>query len=945
MNGSCESLAEQLCGCCQGVGTQTPEPITNRPALSAIAYRVGTQTAFKSSMLAELTDPDFLALAPLRTRADSDFTIALLDAWAVALDILSFYQERIANESYLRTAVDQRSVIELARLVGYKPSPGVAASAFLAFTLSSAPGSPDNVLIPAGSRVQSVPAPGQSPQVFETSSDLTALIAYNALPAQTTLLPWGLNTGDLSTWISGTNNNLNPGDGILFVSSTLYNSLTSGAADFHIITNVVINSSTQSTQVTWDQPLTSWVGLINTGVYIYVFRKRAALFGVQAPDPRTLVSLNISNISIWPEAPAGPRADWTFQYISGSSQINLDASYPAVTPSQPGAPQWMVLSAPRSPGLLALFQVTATAETGPLLYTLTTKTTQLTLANWQVVNDQFTILGTTIDGTLTYLVSQTRSTTAFVQSYLLTTVAPPYISPWSYDTSFQRQAGLLKPVEGADLEIVGGQQISIGQPVGVSGRRLRLTVTTGSPQGFVPEGGTGGLQVSDGQTFLLDAFPPTADPASPGNLIWQVITTSGVAGSLHTGAGNVTLIPADPGDAAVGEAAVISQTTVVGPITTLSFNQALARIYDRSTVAVNANAVAASQGETMYEILGNGDATNAALEFTLKQSPLTYVSSPTGQGASSTLQVWVNNLLWQEVDNFLASGPNDRVYVTHTNQQSQVTVQFGDGIQGSRTPTGQMNIRVVYRRGLGSDGNVQTGQLSQPLDRPQGLKGVTNPDPGTGGADPDSAADARASAPLHVLTLERVVSLEDYQNYALAFAGIAKALATWTWFGRTRGVFLTVAGANGSVFQAGDPTLVALVGALQSAGNPYVPIQVVSYQPVLFEIAAGVRIDTTDYDPTLVLGQVWQSLSTSFAFGQRQLGQGVAQSEVIALIQQTPGVIAVELSAFNRQGQVAANPLSPVLRASSPLAGQDGTPQGAEMLLLDPGSQGNIGVW
>ena len=198
---------------------------------------------------------------------------------------------------------------------------------------------------------------------------------------------------------------------------------------------------------------------------------------------------------------------------------------------------------------------------------------------------------------------------------------------------------------------------------------------------------------------------------------------------------------------------------------------------------------------------------------------------------------------------------------------------------------------------------------------------------------------------MHVLTLKRVVSLEDYQNYALAFAGIAKALATWTWFGRTRGVFLTVAGANGSVFQAGDPTLVALVGALQSAGNPYVPIQVVSYQPVLFEIAAGVRIDTTDYDPKLVLGQVWQSLSTSFAFGQRQLGQGVAQSEVIALIQQTPGVIAVELSAFNRQGQVAANPLSPVLRASSPLAGQDGTPQGAEMLLLDPGSQGNIGVW
>ncbi len=146
----------------------------------------------------------------------------MIDAWAIALDILSFYQERLANESYLRTAVDPRSVFELARLVGYTPSPGVGASAFVAFTLSSAPGSPDNVPISAGSRVQSVPQPGQSPQVFETSSDLTGLIAYNALPAQTTV-PWGLNTGDLSTWLSGTSNNLNPGDGILFVSSTLYN--------------------------------------------------------------------------------------------------------------------------------------------------------------------------------------------------------------------------------------------------------------------------------------------------------------------------------------------------------------------------------------------------------------------------------------------------------------------------------------------------------------------------------------------------------------------------------------------------------------------------------------------------------------------------------------------------------------------------------------------------
>ena len=60
--------------------------------------------------------------------------MALFDAWATIGDVLTFYQERIANEGYLRTATERRSVLELARLVGYQPRPGVAASVHLAYT-------------------------------------------------------------------------------------------------------------------------------------------------------------------------------------------------------------------------------------------------------------------------------------------------------------------------------------------------------------------------------------------------------------------------------------------------------------------------------------------------------------------------------------------------------------------------------------------------------------------------------------------------------------------------------------------------------------------------------------------------------------------------------------------------------------------------------------------
>ena len=48
-------------------------------------------------------------------------------------DVLTFYQERIANEGYLRTATERRSVLELAREIGYELSPGVAAGTELAF--------------------------------------------------------------------------------------------------------------------------------------------------------------------------------------------------------------------------------------------------------------------------------------------------------------------------------------------------------------------------------------------------------------------------------------------------------------------------------------------------------------------------------------------------------------------------------------------------------------------------------------------------------------------------------------------------------------------------------------------------------------------------------------------------------------------------------------------
>src|SRR5688572_6670253 len=91
------------CDCCEGVEALTPVAIFNRPGLDAIAFRAGTHASFFETMQAQLSSSEFPRLAALTTRETRDASIALLDAWSMVGDVLTFYQERIANEGYLRT--------------------------------------------------------------------------------------------------------------------------------------------------------------------------------------------------------------------------------------------------------------------------------------------------------------------------------------------------------------------------------------------------------------------------------------------------------------------------------------------------------------------------------------------------------------------------------------------------------------------------------------------------------------------------------------------------------------------------------------------------------------------------------------------------------------------------------------------------------------------------
>ena len=195
-------------------------------------------------------------------------------------------------------------------------------------------------------------------------------------------------------------------------------------------------------------------------------------------------------------------------------------------------------------------------------------------------------------------------------------------------------------------------------------------------------------------------------------------------------------------------------------------------------------------------------------------------------------------------------------------------------------------------------------------------------------------ADARRNAPLTVLTLDRIVSMRDYEDFARGFGGIAKAMATWASQDGVHTILVTVAGPGGAAVPAGSATRDNLAEAMRLAGDPFVPVRIESYRPALFRIGASVKVHG-DFERDKVLGKVQTALRERFGFEARSFGQPVVLSEVVAVMQAVAGVVAVDLDRLQRVG-AAGGQLQARLTAEVPRGGAFHE-AAAELLTLDPG--------
>jgi hypothetical protein len=858
--------------CCTGIEYLTPASVRNNPGLSSLVYRAGTHHQFKRSMQAGISS--LSELKPLTSRDDDDPTMALTDAWATVLDILTFYQERIANEGYLGTATERRSVLELSQHLGYQLNPGVSAGTFLAFTMDEAEGAPGEAIIPSGTSVQSIPGQDESPQIFETSEEIKAYKEWNKIRPRL-VKPQDIGSSTESIVLNSSAANLQPGDVVMILK---------GSAKYpKKIIKVTIDAEKDTTRIDFVTSGPSLSFLTDTSL------PEGSLEDLENEDELNGEVIDIILSKKWNEETLSAiikNKEWPVDELnnaikerlsSGSSLNSVFAFRKQVFAFGYNAPKQITCNDTGDPNPPALWVEWGNEEAPGKLY-LDSAYKEILPGSYLVVQQS----GTSIEDAEVYSATEvsvkTRSEYGLSSQTTYVELSPQenWWGDANSDFSKVRESviyGASEKLEMADAPI--GDDVS-GKTIVLNGPFTRL---------------------KSGQRIIV-----TGERAD----------LEGIFAS---------------------ETRIISEVTLEAGLSVIELDDPLDHTYVRESVVINGNVAAATHGETKTEIPGSGNGTRTFQQFQLKQAPLTYISSDNPGGSESTLEVRVNDVLWKEVPTLYGASPKEKVYITRIADDGTVTVMFGDGVTGARLPTGTENVKATYRAGIGIDGLLAPGQLSLLLQPQLGVKSVINNLAPTGADDPEEMEEAKTNAPMTVLSMERIVSLQDYEDFTRSFSGIGKAIAGMVWNGKENVIHITISSADGKSVDESSDLYTNLVSAIDRARHKNHPLEIGSFNNVYFDVKVKILVNE-DYLADDVINEVKEKLLETFGFSAREFGQDVTPSEVINVIQDVDGVDAVDLDKLGGEDPFEKRHF----RLSSQTAYWDGEEiRAAEMLVINPG--------
>lgn len=334
-------------------------------------------------------------------------------------------------------------------------------------------------------------------------------------------------------------------------------------------------------------------------------------------------------------------------------------------------------------------------------------------------------------------------------------------------------------------------------------------------------------------------------------------------------------------------------------------------------ISFRAENAAVDGGDIAGKLLGYSKGT-ANQEFSLDEDNV-----PTG-----SIQIFVKESgtwnEWTQVEHLQDYGPTDEVFQVSVSGTGVVNVNFGEGVSG-RIPPQDADIKTVYIAGGGTIGNVGEGTLTKwdiipglDSDEIRANVAVTNYLPATGGSDPETDNSIRYNAPRALRTLNRAVTLQDFSNLALTVGGVTKANAvadsrsSVTVYVAPTDDGREIPGFVGTVANPGEQTagMDTLINSVELYLADKVPIgtTVTVLAPIYTAVNLGILYSVLpNYQSAVVETNIKKYIVENFSYADMDFAEILTPEEIEFKLRQVAGVANIRLETMHRSGGSGRN--------------------------------------
>ena len=840
-----------------------PRQIENRPALSHIDYRLGTYSEIRESLLRNLDKTASLSL--WTHRGADDPGIALLEGASILGDILTFYQELYANEAYLRTAQQRNSIADLVRLLGYRLSPGLGGNATFAFEVKGT----TPVVVPANFPVKAQLQDHDKPSEFETSEEVTAYPWLSKFNLYRRIFTPNISNETQEFYIFAPDQFVSPielkaGDRLMLGEADAAGNPTKlDKAEIVIIDSVRELHGRKLYKIKGGLKRTSSIFELTAfklGRTFHHFGNNGPRKITKRPTSIQTTSTSSTNSSgvttTNSSTPGVPEYNNSFIRFLIFNTFTTDAPF---------------LSARGVANSLRYCEPTLTQFEFPLDAELNDLPAKTRLV---IETPLYKGAGTGIDFTFVRTIQSIRSVS---QTFGVVTGSTSVVT---------LNAQLNATVSGTDYYIADAREMVFHEVLSVP-----LQVRGGQKETDV---------VSDDELYFFGT-DQQVQALKDRRLLLMKEGTDPVAARVSAVQNLAAQFANRP---------LLRRVTLDRDVTLADFPN------EKPLVTVYGNLIDATEGKTEAQAaLGNGDSRLVFQTFKLPKAPLTYhVSESATPPEVPELQIYVNNRLWKRVSSFFDRGPEEEIYLVREDEDNNSWVQFGDGKNGARLPSGIKNVVAKYRTGTGAFGPLKVGQKAQGGGKLDGLDKIQLLDVASGGSEPEDGENARQAAPGKIQSLDRLVSLADFESEALSIAGVVKASAAWDLVQNIPQVVLNILMDTGrdAELETVRTTLAEYnrgrgpnrfpVSVPQEGRRKYVAINATyafdsTYLKEEIEKAIRIALGVSSGKPNAHDDQ-----SGLFSVLRRGFGQREYASTIAGTIQQVPGVVWAQVTRFESLG-------------------------------------------